>query len=149
MSAAILWVLLALAVVNAVLVGAMLARSRGSSRGRAEPLRDELRMGREEAGRAARESRDELSRGLAAANDMLAVTLKNQGDVQRAQLDGLARSFKELSEANQDSLERVRVTVDARVRELQDGNEKKLEEMRKTVDEKLHVTLEKRLGESW
>ena len=39
--------------------------------------------------------------------------------------------------------------MDARVKELQEGNEKKLEEMRKTVDEKLHNTLEKRLGESF
>lgn len=35
------------------------------------------------------------------------------------------------------------------MKELQEGNEKKLEEMRKTVDEKLHDTLEKRLGESF
>ena len=35
------------------------------------------------------------------------------------------------------------------MRELQSENEKKLEEMRKTVDEKLHGTLEKRLGESF
>jgi DNA anti-recombination protein RmuC len=39
--------------------------------------------------------------------------------------------------------------LNAGVRELQDGNEKKLEEMRKTVDEKIHTTLEKRLGESF
>jgi DNA recombination protein RmuC len=32
---------------------------------------------------------------------------------------------------------------------LQDGNEKKLEQMRATVDEKLHATLEQRLGESF
>lgn len=41
------------------------------------------------------------------------------------------------------------MTFDARVKELQEGNERKLEEMRKTVDEKLHDTLEKRLGESF
>jgi len=35
------------------------------------------------------------------------------------------------------------------LQQLQEGNEKKLEEMRKTVDEKLHGTLEKRLGESF
>jgi DNA recombination protein RmuC len=71
------------------------------------------------------------------------------GAVQRAQLDGLSKSLKELSESNQASLDRIRFTVDARVRELQDGNEKKLEEMRKTVDEKLQTTLEKRLSESF
>jgi len=143
------WVLIVLTTLNAMLLVALLARSARGTRGRADPLRDELRAGREESGRAARESREELSRGLAAANDTLAVTLKSMGDAQRAQLDGLARSLKELSESNQASLDRIRTTMDARVRDLQDGNEKKLEEMRKTVDEKLHVTLEKRLGESF
>jgi len=149
MSTAILWLLLALAALDAVLLLTLLARSARGAQGRADPLRDELRAGREEAARAARESREELAGGLAAANDTLAVTLKSMGDVQRAQLDGLSRSLKELSESNQTSLERVRATLDASVRELQDGNEKKLEQMRKTVDEKLHVTLEKRLGESF
>ena len=52
-------------------------------------------------------------------------------------------------DATQASLERVRGTLDQRVRELQEGNERKLDEMRRTVDEKLHDTLEKRLGESF
>lgn len=39
--------------------------------------------------------------------------------------------------------------LESSVKILQEGNEKKLEEMRKTVDEKLHDTLEKRLGESF
>ena len=52
-------------------------------------------------------------------------------------------------ETTQASLERVRGTLDQRVRELQEGNERKLDEMRRTVDEKLHDTLEKRLGESF
>ncbi len=33
--------------------------------------------------------------------------------------------------------------------DISEKNEKKLEEMRVTVDEKLHSTLEKRLGESF
>ncbi len=149
MSDIILWLLLALAAADAVLLAALFVRSGRGARGRADPLRDELRAAREEADRASRASRDELTKGLASANETLALTLQSMGAVQRAQLDGLARSLKELSESNQASLERVRVTVDARVRELQDGNEKKLEEMRKTVDEKLQSTLEKRLGESF
>ncbi len=63
MSSAISWLLLALTALNAVLLVALLARSARGAQGRADPLRDELRQGREEAGRAARESRDELSRG--------------------------------------------------------------------------------------
>jgi DNA recombination protein RmuC len=52
-------------------------------------------------------------------------------------------------DATQASIDRVRATLDQRVRELQEGNERKLDEMRRTVDEKLHDTLEKRLGESF
>lgn len=52
-------------------------------------------------------------------------------------------------DATQASLDRVRATLDQRVRELQESNERKLDEMRRTVDEKLHDTLEKRLGESF
>jgi len=43
----------------------------------------------------------------------------------------------------------VRSAVEGRLLALQDGNEKKLEQMRATVDEKLHATLEQRLGESF
>ncbi|MBE3035255.1 MAG: DNA recombination protein RmuC, partial [Actinobacteria bacterium] len=149
MNEVVTWLLLAITAFNAVLLVALLARSARGARGRADPLRDELRMGREEAGRAARDSRDELTRGLASANDTLAATLKSMGEVQRAQLDGMSASLKQLSESNQASLDRIRTTMDSRVRELQDGNEKKLEEMRKTVDEKLQTTLQKRLGESF
>jgi DNA recombination protein RmuC len=149
MSEAMLWVLVVLAAANAVLLVVLLVRSAGGARSGAEAMRAELRAGREEAGRAARDSREELARGLAGANETLSATLKSMLEVQSSQLGGISKSLKDLSDSNQASLERIRVTVDSRVRELQDGNEKKLEEMRKTVDEKLHTTLEKRLGESF
>jgi DNA recombination protein RmuC len=149
MSNAILWLVLVLAAVDAVLLVVLLGRSGRGTHGRTDPVRDELRAAREEAGGASRASREELTKSLAAANETLAGTLTSMSEVQRAQLDGLAKSFRDLSESNQTALTSIRTTVDARVRELQEGNEKKLEEMRKTVDEKLHVTLEKRLGESF
>ena len=43
----------------------------------------------------------------------------------------------------------VAATVEARLGAIQADNEKKLEQMRATVDEKLHATLEQRLGESF
>ena len=43
----------------------------------------------------------------------------------------------------------MRQAVETRLAALQEGNEKKLEQMRATVDEKLHATLEQRLGESF
>src|SRR5437868_8408303 len=47
------------------------------------------------------------------------------------------------------SLENVRGIVDLRLQELQKDNAQPIERMRATVDEKLHGTLEKRLGESF
>ena len=144
-----MWVLLVAVAITAAVLGVLAARGRPGAVDRAGPLRDDLRVAREEAERAARASREELTKGLAAANETLAMTLTSMGEVQRAQLGGLSTSLQELSESNRASLERIRATVDARVRELQDGNEKRLEEMRRTVDEKLQSTLEKRLGESF
>jgi DNA recombination protein RmuC len=62
---------------------------------------------------------------------------------------GLNQQLQALSEANERRLGEVRLAVEARLTTLQDGNEKKLEQMRATVDEKLHATLEQRLGESF
>ncbi|OZB47874.1 MAG: recombinase RmuC, partial [Thiomonas sp. 14-66-4] len=55
----------------------------------------------------------------------------------------------ELRNASDQRLAEMRATVEQRLRELQADNEKKLEQMRATVDEKLHATLEQRLGESF
>lgn len=46
-------------------------------------------------------------------------------------------------------LQQIRGVVDSKLKELQADNSKKLEEMRQTVDEKLHASLEQRLGESF
>ena len=61
----------------------------------------------------------------------------------------MAEQLKALGETNERRLTEVRETVEARLTLLQQGNEAKLEQMRATVDEKLHATLEQRLGESF
>jgi DNA recombination protein RmuC len=48
-----------------------------------------------------------------------------------------------------DSFEKIRTAVENKLREIQTDNNSKLEQMRATVDEKLHKTLETRLGESF
>ncbi len=96
-----------------------------------------------------REVREEVSTGLKLSTDSLSKTLEDLGKTQATQLESMTRQLKDLTDSNQGALDRVRGILDARVKELQEGNEKKLEEMRKTVDEKLHDTLEKRLGESF
>ncbi|MGA9756153.1 MAG: DNA recombination protein RmuC [Desulfobaccales bacterium] len=106
-------------------------------------------MSREEARSAGRELREEVSGSLKSTNEVLAKTLEGMGKLQQAQLEGMTKQLRELTESNQGALDRIRLTFDSRVKELQEGNEKRLDEMRKTVDEKLHDTLEKRLGESF
>ena len=50
---------------------------------------------------------------------------------------------------NETRLEKMRQTLEASLLHLQTDSNQRLEEMRKTVDEKLHETLNKRLGESF
>src|SRR3546814_6412757 len=45
--------------------------------------------------------------------------------------------------------EKLRASVEDNLKTLRGENAEKLEQMRRTVDEKLHETLEKRLGESF
>jgi DNA recombination protein RmuC len=143
------WLVALLAAVNVVLLVVVLVRTGRGAAGRADPLRAELRAARAEADEAARASRDELARGLKSGNETLVRQLAAVAEVQRGQLDGVARRLGELTQSNQKALDGVRATVDARLIELQAGNEKKLEQMRLTVDEKLQSTLEKRLSESF
>ena len=61
----------------------------------------------------------------------------------------LNQRLESLSESNERRLVDVRSTLERQLSQLQQGNEQKLEQMRATVDEKLHATLEQRLGESF
>lgn len=143
-----LWLIL-LGTGGTVVLAVLLNHVSRSSQGAGKEVRDELQTGREEARSAAKELREEVSASLRSTSEMLSKTLEGVGKVQQTQLEGMTKQLKELTDSNQVALDRIRTTFDARVKELQEGNEKKLDEMRKTVDEKLHDTLEKRLGESF
>ena len=149
MNEVLLWIILFVVVVTAVLVVVLLIRAAKVSQGFGREVRHELRLSREEARSAGRELREEVAGGLKSTNEVLARTLEGLGKLQQTQLEGMTKQLTELINSNQAALDRVRLTFDARVKELQESNEKKLDEMRQTVDEKLHDTLEKRLGESF
>ena len=68
---------------------------------------------------------------------------------QQKELEVVENRVKALSDANNSKLEKLREAVERQLKEIQDTNDKKLEQMRATVDEKLHSTLEKRLGASF
>jgi DNA recombination protein RmuC len=71
-----------------------------------------------------------------------AASLKRFGDT-------LNQTLSTLTESNAQRMAEVRATLEAKIKDLQLDNGNRLEEMRKTVDEKLHATLEQRLGESF
>lgn len=149
MSETLLWFILAVVVITAIIAIASLLRSWRGYQGAGQEVRDELRAGRDESRVAGKELREEVSTSLRSSTDTISKTLEAVAKAQQTQLEGMTKQLKEITESSQVALDRIRTTFDARVKELQEGNEKKLDEMRKTVDEKLHNTLEKRLGESF
>ncbi len=61
----------------------------------------------------------------------------------------LSDTQSRMAEAQSRQLDSVRMTMSDNLERIRTDSSKKLEEMRRTVDEKLHDTLEKRLGESF
>ncbi|MEH0167404.1 DNA recombination protein RmuC [Paucibacter sp. JuS9] len=137
-----------------------------------ERLERELR---DELGRSASSTRQEMVQGLAQFQQVLSQGLQGTNQSLAAQAlaareaqdaaaarsaqsvteamqrlsDAMREQLKAMSTTNEQRLNEVRVSVEQRLGAIQQDNEKKLEQMRATVDEKLHATLEQRLGESF
>ncbi|CAM3960491.1 DNA recombination protein RmuC [Roseateles saccharophilus] len=137
-----------------------------------ERLERELR---DELGRSASGTRQELVQGLAQFQQVLTQGLQGSNQSLSAQAlaareaqdaaalrsaqaqaeamqrlnDAMREQLQALSKNNDQRLAELRLTVEQRLTAIQQDNEKKLEQMRATVDEKLHATLEQRLGESF
>ena len=112
-------------------------------------LRDELARNREEAQESARRAREEETSLVGALGDSLLKRMSELAGLQKNQLDIFAGLLKTMTASNEGRLDKLRETVEERLRLIQEDNARKLEQMRATVDEKLHDTLEKRLGESF
>ncbi|HEY0879537.1 MAG TPA: DNA recombination protein RmuC [Zeimonas sp.] len=132
---------------------------------------DTQRELREETSAQARENRRELGASLADLGRSLTQQMGTIAGVQNNQIDAFAQQLAKLTEANEQRLgalresneqrlhalrestdarlEALRETLERRLRDLQADNAGKLDEMRRTVDEKLHATLEQRLGASF
>jgi DNA recombination protein RmuC len=112
-------------------------------------LREEMARNRLEATSAARGDREEQSLALDRLAKTLVAQLAQLGTLQAQQLEAFAQQLARLTQSNEQRFEQLRVAVEARLGAMQADNAAKLEEMRKTVDEKLHATLEQRLGDSF
>ena len=132
-----------------LLIWALIKLKSNGSSGVEQAIREELRFGREESDKAARNLREEVSSGQKSSMDTMVKTVGEMRRSQSDQLGSIAQRIQELTASNTLGLETLRSTIDVQLKHLQESNEKKLDQMRETVDEKLQSTLEKRLGESF
>ncbi|TMH30516.1 MAG: DNA recombination protein RmuC [Betaproteobacteria bacterium] len=105
-------------------------------------LRADLALARSESAQSAQSARTELGQSLSGFAQLLQNQLASIAQLQNERLSTLTQS-------NEQRLDAVRCTLEQRLEVLRSDNAQQLEQMRATVDEKLHATLELRLGESF
>jgi DNA recombination protein RmuC len=124
---------------------------------------NELKI-RNELGNQFGQNRGDLTLSLKSVSEQLSTTITNFTGLvdnkiksildslsvsSKTNRDELAKSIIDFEKQVTNGLEKNREIIERKLAEIQAGNEIKLEKMRETVDEKLHKTLETRLGESF
>ena len=112
-------------------------------------LRQELMLARQDAAMTARGDREEQAQGLDRLAKVLSAQVGQLGGLQGQQLESFAQQLSRLTQSNEQRFSELRASIEARLNAMQADNASQLEAMRKTVDEKLHATLEQRLGDSF
>lgn len=112
-------------------------------------IKDEFSRNREENRQSDRSLREELNNSINTFGDQLFTRMTEISKLQKGQLEIFANQLTKLTQSNEEKIERLQEKISLHLRDIRENNDKKLEEMRVTVDEKLHDTLEKRLGESF
>lgn len=114
-----------------------------------QAFREEFKQNRDEVRNWSGQFREELSGSIRSFNETILQQLKTMADIQKDQLEVFSRQLLNITQSNEQRLDRMRETVEERLKSLQEENTKKLDQMRELVDKELHATLEKRLGESF
>ncbi len=112
-------------------------------------LREELARGRREDAEEAFRDREERAQSATLLGQAVTTQVGQFGNLQAERLEAFARELNRFSLGLDERFERLKMSVEGRLTAIQADNASKLEEMRRTVDEKLHATLEQRLGESF
>ncbi|GAB4302454.1 MAG: DNA recombination protein RmuC [Desulfuromonadia bacterium] len=112
-------------------------------------IREESLAGRAEQSQLAQMAREESDRWMQSLSEHLSRRLSEMGTTQKDQLDSFSRQLAHLTHLNETKLEALRESVESRLTLIREETGKQLDQMRATVDEKLHATLEQRLGESF
>lgn len=137
-------------------------------------VREEMVRNREEIAR----NREEMSKLLKENREETSTNFKNFGEIISNNLENFSKQLQNLNKINEEKyksleehsvnharenraevmklnsaieekLEKIRETMEIKLKTLQDENSKKLEEMRVTVDEKLQASVEKRFNDSF
>jgi DNA recombination protein RmuC len=112
-------------------------------------LREERARDRREDAEAAFRDREERAQSATLLSQSVTTQFGQFGALQAERLEAFARELNRVSLGLDERFERLKQSVEGRLLAIQADNASKLEEMRRTVDEKLHATLEQRLGESF
>ena len=112
-------------------------------------LREELARNRREDAEESFHDREERTQSSNFLAQALTTQVGQFGTLQAERLESFARELNRFSLGLDERFERLKIAVEGRLTAMQADNAAKLEEMRQTVDEKLHATLEQRLGESF
>ncbi|MCR3922787.1 MAG: DNA recombination protein RmuC [Firmicutes bacterium] len=97
----------------------------------------------------ATQNRTEMSKALKSFEENFRLSVNEFTENQRQKFAIMAEQLDKLILSSEDKLGKMRDTLESKLKELQTDNTEKLEKIRATVEEKLHDTLEKRLGESF
>lgn len=112
-------------------------------------LREEMARGRREDAEESFRDREERAQSASLLGQAVSTQMGQLGTLQAERLEAFARELNRFSLGLDERFERLRSGVESRLGAMQADNAGKLEEMRRTVDEKLHATLEQRLGDSF
>ena len=112
-------------------------------------LREELARNRREDAEEAFRDREERAQSANLLGQAVTTQVAQLGTLQAERLESFSRDLNRFSLGLDERFERLKLAVEGRLAAIQADNATKLDEMRRTVDEKLHATLEQRLGESF
>ena len=110
---------------------------------------DELKYTRKENTDIADKNREELNKTINTLSEIVQQRVSQSIQIQQLMNKETSERIDKMIEKNEEKMKTMTDTLEIKLSKLQDDNSKKLEEMRQTVDEKLHNTLEQRLGESF
>ncbi len=112
-------------------------------------FRDEFSRSRDFSDRNAKNLREELNNSFKNFNDSLLARIFDNSNIQANQFKIQKETLDEFAKSVENKFEILKDKIEEKLKEIQNNNSQKLDEMRVIVDEKLHATLEKRLGESF